>query len=351
MDFTGRARDRMTVAEMMRQVAKGLSIKFIAVIGLAGAGKSSIIKTLTGKDVHIEHSINAGTTSFGMFPAIIDDQRYVFIDTPGFDDPHPERTNLDVFEEILTWFRTMSPYCNLTGVLYIHDIKPDRFSASMDLNLEMLKSLCGESFFPNITMITTKWGDLRSSGLRRAERRQKELESGPWKDLLTAGARAFKHGEGVGEPHPDDTPMGLEELEELEEQTQKAHEELRKIMLYYKSSKDITPEIQRELRRKVGILNTKAGTVLRKARKLPPTPECVDSEGNSTVCSPGWTNDRSCFLQAAPPAAIQVRRRESEPLLEKKERKWEGDGDGDQPPKSWWQNLVRVIRWFFLRRR
>lgn len=280
-----------------------------------------------------------------MFPAIIDDQRYVFVDTPGFDDPHQDRTNLDVFEEILTWFRTMSPYCNLAGVLYVHDIKPDRFSASMDLNLEMLKSLCGESFFPNITMVTAKWGDLKSAGLRRAERRQNDLESGPWKDILSGGARAFKHTEGVAEPHPDDVPTDLEEIKELEEQTRKAREELRKIMAYYKNSRDITPEIQRELRRKVGILNTKAGRVLRREKNLPPTPESVDSEGNSPACSPGWTSDRSCFLQAPLPA-IQVRRRcvESEPLLEKE---WMGE----EPPKPWWQNLVRAVRWFFLRRR
>ena len=37
-----------------------LSIKFIAVIGLTGAGKSSIIRTLTGRDVYVGHSTAAG---------------------------------------------------------------------------------------------------------------------------------------------------------------------------------------------------------------------------------------------------------------------------------------------------
>ena len=49
----------LVVVAVANKVAR-LSIKFIAVIGLAGAGKSTIIRTLTGKDVHVGHSIAAG---------------------------------------------------------------------------------------------------------------------------------------------------------------------------------------------------------------------------------------------------------------------------------------------------
>lgn len=49
----------LVVVAMANNVTR-LSIKFIAVIGLTGAGKSTVIRTLTGKDVHVGHSITAG---------------------------------------------------------------------------------------------------------------------------------------------------------------------------------------------------------------------------------------------------------------------------------------------------
>ncbi|KAI5785696.1 P-loop containing nucleoside triphosphate hydrolase protein [Pyronema domesticum] len=287
MKFSEKARDNMTVAEMMRQVSKGLSIKFIAVIGLTGTGKSSLIKELTGKDVHIEHSINAGTTSFGMFPAIIDDQRYVFVDTPGFNDRDPSRTDLDVYQEILKWFETMSPYCNIAGVLYVHAISPGRFSKSEDLNLDMLKALCGERFFPNITIVTTMWQNYAGPTKKRVERKQKELEEGPWKELLGGGARIFSHHYGISEPEAEDYPEDAEKLEAYKEELAEGHERARHalyaMMSHYKTSQNISPQIQKELRKRVGILDTAAGTVLRRSINLPPTPANVDSEADGNA--------------------------------------------------------------------
>ncbi|KAA8895220.1 P-loop containing nucleoside triphosphate hydrolase protein, partial [Sphaerosporella brunnea] len=161
----------------------------IAVIGLTGVGKSSIIKTLTGSDVHVEHSISAGTTTFAMFPTIIDDQRYILIDTPGFNDEN--RSDVEIFQEILTWFETMTPYCDLAGILYVQDITVDRFNGAAKLNLAMLQALCGEKFYKNVTIITTKWGTLRSP--RKAEKREEEFIKGPWKDLIAGGTRVVQH--------------------------------------------------------------------------------------------------------------------------------------------------------------
>ncbi|KAI5813436.1 P-loop containing nucleoside triphosphate hydrolase protein [Pyronema omphalodes] len=404
MEFSEKTRDKMTVAEMMRQVSKGLSIKFIAVIGLTGTGKSSLIKEITGKDVHIEHSINAGTTSFEMFPAIIDDQRYVFVDTPGFNDRDPERTDIHVYQEILKWFETMSPYCNIAGVLYVHAIATGRFSKSEDLNLKMLKALCGEYFFPNVTIVTTMWQNYTESAKKRAERKEKELAEGPWKELLDGGARIFSHHHGVSEPEEEDYPEDVGELEafekELAEKHETAREALYEMMSYYKTSKNISPHIQKELRKRVGILDTAAGTVLRRSMNLPPTPANVDSEGNSPAMTPSITSDRSEFLQptemhftqkhrvVTPASSVTAREgpfpeyvpdgyhsddgtEETEDpqdvgprdsLLRsiprnnhRRQLPHTGEPKNEKPKtegqqQGWWQNLVRAIRWFFFRR-
>ncbi|KAF8536276.1 P-loop containing nucleoside triphosphate hydrolase protein, partial [Trichophaea hybrida] len=123
-----------------------------------GAGKSTIIQKLTNSDVHIGHSIKAGTNTFAMYPTIIDDQRYILIDTPGFNDG--KREDVEIFCEILDWFVAMTPYCDLAGILYVYDISPNRSSGAAELNVELLQALCGERFYKNITIITTMWGDL-----------------------------------------------------------------------------------------------------------------------------------------------------------------------------------------------
>ncbi|KAF8540304.1 P-loop containing nucleoside triphosphate hydrolase protein, partial [Trichophaea hybrida] len=174
--------------------------KFIAVIGLTGAGKSSLIRTLTGKEVYVEHGINAGTTSFAMFPAIIEGHCYVFVDTPGFNDSDPQRTDADVFMEILSWFRQMTPVCDLAGVLYLHDITQPRFSDAARMNLELLQALCGEEYFRNITILTTMWRKLSPDACDLAEETQRQLEEDSWKPLIKNGARVIQHLEGVVEP-------------------------------------------------------------------------------------------------------------------------------------------------------
>jgi len=277
--------------------ASRCSIKFVAVVGLTGVEKSSIIKTLTGEDVHVEHTIHTGsffpfpthalpvafglivlspvgTTTFVMFPTIIDEQCYILIDTPGFNDQ--VRTDMEVFEEILKWFHTMTPYCDLAGILYVHDITPKRFNKSAVLNLDMLEALCGEEFFKNVTILTTMWGDMNRSATKAAEKRQREFEQDAWKTLIAGGARVFSLRHGVAEP---EDPITEEERCELEKQRNLARGELEEIMTYYKTSERVTPRIQKEVSAKVDIMSTKAGGVLRRSSNLPPPPNQMDSNG------------------------------------------------------------------------
>jgi GTP-binding protein EngB required for normal cell division len=354
------------------------------VIGLTGVGKSSIIKTLTGSDVHVEHSISAGmysvfmlcswvlsdasvrigTTTFAMFPTIIDDQRYILIDTPGFNDEN--RSDVDIFQEILAWFECMTPYCDLAGILYVHDITPPRFDGAAKLNLEMLQALCGEEFYMNVTVVTTKWGILSESAIKQAAKRQKQFESGPWKDLIAGGTRVFQHRKGVVEEEEDldDAPPTKEEVREREEKYEEARRELCNMMAYYKTSATVKPTIQRELRRKVGMLDTKAGSVLRKHLNLPPTPDHINSDGNSVPSTPScWTADDGLSLQLqqsalpgtlvhvvhhhcatpTPPGSSNKGRKEKD-----EKPKMLGWKEEEKTQKSgWWANMWRAIRAFF----
>jgi len=302
------------------------------VIGLTGAGKSSIIKLLTDRDVHIEHSINSGisllsgvvlkpanaptflgTSKFEMFPTIIDGQRYILIDTPGFDDE--ERDDVEIFQEILNWFTTMTPYCDLAGILYVHDITHRRFNGSAKLNLEMLQALCGEQFYKNITIITTMWGEnMHSTATQNAEKRQQEFKEKKWKKLIDGGTRVVEHRHGFEEskstPPPDALPSTAHEVEnsepqcqnaeeqreivekkcrEAEEKREKAQNELCDMMEHYINSEIVRPTIQDELRRKVKILDTEAGKVLRKRFNLPATTDQVDDDSSSIPESPATT--------------------------------------------------------------
>lgn len=282
-----------------------------------------------------------------MFPTIIDEQRYVLIDTPGFNDQ--ERTDMDVFQEILDWFHTMTPYCDLDGILYVHDITPKRFSKSAKLNLDMLEALCGEKFFKKVTILTTMWGNMNAPAVRAAEKRQVQFEQGPWKKLIDGGARVFRHLDGVAEP--EDSVNGKEK-EELEKQREKARLELEGIIAYYKTSERVTPRIQKELRRKVEILSTAAGDVLRKGYNLPPTLNQMDSNGNTAPNSPNCrTDDNSTVPQSPPSPATTANSVYDIPtppeIPEKPKNSKEGAGEGPPPTSPWFMRLIMAVTWFF----
>jgi hypothetical protein len=71
----------------------------------------------------------------------------------------------------------------------------------------------------------------------------------------------------------------------LEKQREKAKRELQDIVVYYQTSDNIRPEIQRELRAKVGIFKTKAGLLIKdiwgeKEELSPPPTSWSDSFSN-----------------------------------------------------------------------
>jgi hypothetical protein len=264
-----------------------------------------------------------------MFPAIIEDQCYVFVDTPGFNDADEGRTDVSVFLEILTWFHSMSTYCDLTGVLYVHDITSPRFSASAKTNLAFFQALCGKEFFQNVTIVTTMWRKLVPDAIEGTEDTQTELMEGPWKEMIDGHARVFEHRQGVIESKRP--PTEPEKIKNLRDQRMEAHRELVEMMAYYQTSKTITPEIQHELRDKTGLLNTKAGMILLKASGFPPTPVQMGIDATSSSTIHVVHHVESPTAVTPPGANLSTQNNQA-----KKE--------------GWWQNLVEAVSSFVWRK-
>ena len=166
-----------------------------------------------------------------MHATTLSKQRYVYIDTPGFDDA--DRSDTEVLGEILRWFETMSRYCTLAGILYVYDITSPRFTASAKRNLCMLQALCGSAFYPNVTIVTTKWGRMYPKDQRAAEERQDQLSKEHWRELLAGGARVFAHRNGVAEPYPDDSGDGDGDGDgDGEEMRKRARADLEKVIAF-----------------------------------------------------------------------------------------------------------------------
>jgi len=287
-----------------------------------------------------------------MFPTIIDEQRYILIDTPGFNDE--VCSDIEVFEEILESLLALTPYCDLAGILYVHDITQNRFNKSAKLNLDMLEALSGEEFFKEVTILTTMWGNTNPPTFKAAEKRQAELKQGPWKTLIDGGARVISHAKGVAEPQD---PINEEEKVKLEEQRKLAREELEEIISYYKTSERVTPTIQKELRAKVGILSTKAGDVLRR-HNLPPTPNQMDNNGTTVPNSPSCrTDDSSAAPQSplSPGDTADSGNETSRPRTQERPRE-SGPNSGRSSDKeillklAWILFLFRVVTWFLRKR-
>ncbi|KAF5320757.1 hypothetical protein D9619_000398 [Psilocybe cf. subviscida] len=173
----------------------------IAVMGITGAGKSSFINQLMGKEVvtvtpaHGPGSMNPCTTSCKAVevPASVIQERLLpcaptqklfIVDTPGFDNPGV-RTS-DIPGILAKWLKESYPTAKLVGVIYLHDISQQRATGIPKYNLDKLKKMCGEKDFRTIVLGTTQWNATERAV---AENREQELRNDLWKDMLASGSK------------------------------------------------------------------------------------------------------------------------------------------------------------------
>ena len=109
------------------------------------------------------------------------------MDTPAFKDKVLKDS--DVLKMLVDWLAcTYRAAQKLSGILYLHSIDEVRMSKSSLRSLTVLKQLCGENFYSNLTLGTTCWSLVHYS---TALAREGELEANStfWKSMIAKGAR------------------------------------------------------------------------------------------------------------------------------------------------------------------
>ncbi|KAF9352061.1 hypothetical protein BGX26_010040 [Mortierella sp. AD094] len=231
-------------------------MKVVLVMGITGAGKSYLIREISGRDVKVGHNLESCTQQIEAVSCQIGGQSVVILDTPGFDDTH--RSDTEVLEDVARFLEKLyHDHFRISGIIYLHNIADTRMRGSSTKNLRMFSKLCGEKSFHNVVMLTGRWGTIDQA---LAEEREKQLKENFWKTYLTAGCQIERYqskkdlvrifekilpqrpvvldiqremaveGKSLGE-----TAAGEQVNEEIAELTKKFKEELAEISAAYKN--------------------------------------------------------------------------------------------------------------------
>ena len=185
----------------------------VAVMGSRGAGKSSFVKLVTGRnDVQVGHGLGSSTdpscspstrvtgANNPLVAVTSEVQAYDFehdgklltiVDTPGFDDS--AMSDRAILLRLLEWVKTeLGASHKISGILYLHRIDAPRMQGSSLRNFSVFKQLCGDGFYKNVILGTTCW-DLLDS-VATGERREMELkgEGGFWHGILQKGSQLVR---------------------------------------------------------------------------------------------------------------------------------------------------------------
>jgi len=138
----------------------------IALMGPTGAGKSSFINKVTGRDSGVGHNLESYTTDIGM-------------------------TDMEILKMIADWLtETYKLDIKLAGILYFHRISDNRVAGTPLKNLRMFEKLCGKNAFKNIILTTTMWDHVdEETGLQR----EKELKGEYWRAMINQGSKTVRY--------------------------------------------------------------------------------------------------------------------------------------------------------------
>ncbi|PTB58148.1 hypothetical protein M431DRAFT_78458, partial [Trichoderma harzianum CBS 226.95] len=164
---------------------------YIAVMGVTGAGKSSLISLCTGKNVKIGHNLQSCTADVEDVEFMFNDHVCVhLIDTPGFDDT--SRSDVEVLQNIAVWLSDSFEHgTKLSGIIYLHRIIDVRMAGSALRNLSMFKKLCGENAYSSVVLATSMWNQVNEV---EGAQRERELIETPkfWGHMHKKGSRVFR---------------------------------------------------------------------------------------------------------------------------------------------------------------
>ncbi|KAI6010122.1 P-loop containing nucleoside triphosphate hydrolase protein [Pisolithus marmoratus] len=175
---------------MLRKAKDNTQDIIIAVMGPTGSGKSNFINKLTGSKKEAGAD-KLGSCTQGIREFTVDlpiGKRYVFVDTPGFDDTY--RSDRDILRTIADWLeKKYRGDIKLTGVVYTHPISNNRMSGSVCKSLDLFSQLCGDKAAQCVRLVTTMWDNQKPENTEIWQSRVSYLEGNFWKPLISLGAR------------------------------------------------------------------------------------------------------------------------------------------------------------------
>ncbi|KAK6517966.1 hypothetical protein TWF506_005133 [Arthrobotrys conoides] len=166
----------------------------IAIMGETGAGKSSFIKALGGRDDSgsfplVGHSLNSTTKKVEWYSAVAGSKGFYILDTPGFDDSY--MSDFEILEgltqELATIYSNSRP---LTGIIYVHDVSKEKMGGTSHKSLRTFQKLIGERSMENVVLVTTHWRSfLRGDQVKRED----ELRKTFWASMIERGSKILRH--------------------------------------------------------------------------------------------------------------------------------------------------------------
>lgn len=116
-----------------------------------------------------------GTLQYQLCPAIIDNEQYIFVDTPGFGAADlDDDTN---FENIMTCLTALGPFVTVAGVLFVHASDSRRLFEDDVKTIRWLQCFVGAERFRHITIVTTMWDDTPQNKLQQRWSKMQEFEN------------------------------------------------------------------------------------------------------------------------------------------------------------------------------
>ncbi|GJJ78403.1 hypothetical protein EMPS_10762 [Entomortierella parvispora] len=163
--------------------------KIIIVMGITGAGKSYLIKEISGQNVKVGTSLKSCTQHIESVQCVIDDKPVLILDTPGFDDTHRSDTEVltEIADHLANLYRSGFQVC---GIIYLHNIREDRVRGSSYKNLKMFEKLCGAGALQNVVMLTNRWAMINEAD---GERKEEELKREYWGLYVAAGCTVDRY--------------------------------------------------------------------------------------------------------------------------------------------------------------
>ncbi|PKS05089.1 hypothetical protein jhhlp_008456 [Lomentospora prolificans] len=237
--------------------------KLILVMGQSGTGKTTMLKELTGLDLHIGDTMASGTLQYHVCPAVIDGEQYIFVDTAGFGAA--DLNNMANFHDIMSCLSILGPFVTIVGVLYVYGPPNQRISVEDQRAVRWIQCFCGPEFFGNVTFVTSHWDQYSADGFEDAWRRLEHLEQAEDVRRILNPPGHYHAGSTYhhGLPGGQGTIESYRDVLSYKRQPGERGDELRNLIRrQYAEVEPARLQIVREMEQGVPILETQAAKVL-----------------------------------------------------------------------------------------